>query len=31
VAYLTSTGETIKIKVSKKMAFRAAKDLKEAV
>ncbi len=26
-----ATGETIKIKASKKVAFRAAKDLKEAV
>jgi DNA-binding protein HU-beta len=26
-----ATGETIKIKASKKIAFRAAKDLKEAV
>ena len=26
-----ATGETIKIKASKKVAFRAAKDLKEAI
>jgi len=26
-----ATGETIKIKASKKIAFRAAKELKEAV
>jgi DNA-binding protein HU-beta len=25
------TGETIKIRASKKIAFRAAKDLKEAI